>query len=84
MIYLFVYSLYTTDIFRKKKTRIFLEHNCISTANSFPNTAKYTLDGFRNNKAKLWWHISAARYEIVIVIILENFHENDKIPGNFI
>ena len=32
----------------------------------------------------LWWHISAARYEIAIVIILENFHENSKFPGNFI
>ena len=31
----------------------------------------------------LWWHISAAIYEIAIVIILENFHENSKFPGNF-
>ena len=32
----------------------------------------------------LWCLISAARYEIAIVIILENFHENSKFPGNFI
>ena len=32
----------------------------------------------------LWWHISATKYEIAIVIILENFHENSKFQGNFI
>ena len=32
----------------------------------------------------LWWHISAAIYEIAIVIILENFHGNSKFFGKFI
>ena len=31
----------------------------------------------------LWWHISAARYEIAIVISLENFHDNSEFPGSF-
>ena len=26
----------------------------------------------------IWWHVSAARYDITIVMILENFHENSK------
>ena len=31
-----------------------------------------------NCKAPLWWHISAARYEKAIMMILETFHDNSK------
>ena len=38
----------------------------------------------RNEDPTVPWHISAAIYEIAIMIILENFQENSKFPGNFI
>ena len=31
-----------------------------------------------------WWNISAARYGIAFMIILENFHNNLKFAGKFI
>ena len=36
------------------------------------------------NNDFVWWHISATRYEIAIVIILGNFHDNSKFPRIFI
>ena len=66
MIYFF---LYTTDIFRTKTdiTKIFLEHEyifcgymsvnmiheVISTANPFPDTARFMFVGVRHNKTQL-------------------------------
>ena len=35
-------------------------------------------------KLLIWLHISAARYEIAIVIILGISHDNSKFPGKFI
>ena len=29
-------------------------------------------------KRKLWWHISTTRYEIAIMIILENYRDKKK------
>ena len=29
---------------------------------------------------KVWWHISASKSKIFIVLILENFHDNSKVP----
>ena len=37
-----------------------------------------------NHKIESEMHISAARYEMAIVIILENFYKNSKFQGNFI
>ena len=34
--------------------------------------------------AIVWWHISATRYEIAIMIILENFRDKTNFPGNSI
>ena len=36
-----------------------------------------------NPDYNLWWHVSASRYEIAIVIVLENFNDRTKFPGNF-
>ena len=32
----------------------------------------------------IWWHISATRYEIAIMIILENYRDKTNFPGNSI
>ena len=32
----------------------------------------------------VWWHISATRYEISIMIILENYRDTTNFPGNSI
>ena len=59
MIYTFLYTTDTTDIFRTRMhfllvNAVFYDavnmiHYVISTANVFPYTAKFTLDGVRNN-----------------------------------
>ena len=36
------------------------------------------------SKSSLWWHISATRYEITIMIILENYCDNTNFPGKSI
>ena len=33
---------------------------------------------------KVWWHISATRYEIPIMIIFENYRDKTNFPGNSI
>ena len=32
-------------------------------------------------QADVWWHISATRYEIAIMIILENYRDKTNFPG---
>ena len=32
----------------------------------------------------LWWHISATRYEIAFMIILDNYRDETNFPGNSI
>ena len=43
----------------------------------------------KNRKAgkkniNLWWHISATRYQIAIMIILKNYRDKTNFPGTFI
>ena len=47
------------------------------------NNLVFCIDFRKAFASNLWWHISTARYEIAIVKMLENFHENSKFPGNF-
>ena len=32
----------------------------------------------------LWWHISATRYEIAFMIILDSYRDKTNFPGNSI
>ena len=51
---------------------------------SVSTSVSYVIFNMKIHNIYIWWHISAARYEIAIIIILENFHENPKLPGNSI
>ena len=36
------------------------------------------------NTCSIWWHISATRYEIALMIILSNYRDRTNFPGNSI
>ena len=40
--------------------------------------------GNQNLLLFLWWHISATRYEIAVMIMLENYRDKTNFPGNSI